>query len=673
MCGIFGIVSNSNKSLSYELTNKIINTLFELSSTRGKESSGIAIKNLRTKKISVYKDALPASGLIKSKEYNNFISDSLSQNFDKSSDNNQFALISHARLVTNGTQDDNNNNQPVIKNGIVAVHNGIVVNVDALWKKHNDLNRQYTVDTEVIIELFKQNLKITSSISKAIKETFREIYGYASIALLIDDLNKMVIASNNGSSYCMYNEKNDIFIFASERYILAKLVENLGLEKIFGKLIIEWINPGTGYILDIENSTKNKFSVNDTENDSVNLQFQKDIIVDSSPVIEIESISLNTGNPEYYRSLLQYNIEDISNLKRCSKCLLPETFPFIHFDDKGTCNYCNNYKKIQVQGKEELLKLVEPYRNREKKPECLITFSGGRDSSYLLHYVVKELNMTPIAYSYDWGMITDLARRNQSRLCGKLGVEHILVSADIRQKRSNISKNVSAWLKKPNLGTIPLFMAGDKQYFYYANQLMKINNLDLAFLGENQLENTNFKSGFCGIKPSFDKERIYSLSLKDKIKMSAFYGKEYLLNPSYINSSLYDTLWAFFSYYVMPHNLFNIYNYIRWDEKIIEDALLNEYDWELSPDTKTTWRIGDGTAPFYNYIYYTVAGFSEIDTFRSNQIREGVLTREEALKLANDENKPRYESIKWYLDTIELDFDSVIKRINKIPKLYTSG
>jgi len=61
-------------------------------------------------------------------------------------------------------------------------------------------------------------------------------------------------------------------------------------------------------------------------------------------------------------------------------------------------------------------------------------FSGGRDSSYALHYIVKELGLKPIAFSYDWGMLTDLGRRNQARMCGKLGVEHILISADIRKK-----------------------------------------------------------------------------------------------------------------------------------------------------------------------------------------------------------------------------------------------
>jgi hypothetical protein len=93
--------------------------------------------------------------------------------------------------------------------------------------------------------------------------------------------------------------------------------------------------------------------------------------------------------------------------------------------------------------------------------------------------------------------------------------------------------------------------------------------------------------------------------------------------------------------------------------------LLNKYNWEKSSDTDSTWRIGDGAAPFYNYIYYTMAGFTEFDTFRSNQIREGDLTRDEALELIKEENKPRYQSIKWFLDVIDLDFKETIERINE--------
>ena len=65
-----------------------------------------------------------------------------------------------------------------------------------------------------------------------------------------------------------------------------------------------------------------------------------------------------------------------------------------------------------------------------------------------------------------------------------------------------------------------------------------------------------------------------------------------------------------------------------------------------------------------------MAGFSEHDTFRSNQIREGDLTRAEALDLVKIENAPRYPNIKWYLDAVGLDFTSVISTVNSIDRLY---
>ena len=107
-------------------------------------------------------------------------------------------------------------------------------------------------------------------------------------------------------------------------------------------------------------------------------------------------------------------------------------------------------------------------------------------------------------------MVTDLARRNIARVCGKLGVENVIVAADLKLKRKNIKLNIEAWLKKPDLGMIPLFMAGDKQFFKYANVVKDQANIDLNIWGINFLENTDFKVGFCDVPPDWDKEMIYS-------------------------------------------------------------------------------------------------------------------------------------------------------------------
>ncbi len=382
--------------------------------------------------------------------------------------------------------------------------------------------------------------------------------------------------------------------------------------------------------------------------------------------------------PDYSHSLyrikknimLQPNPSDY--IHRCSRCLLPDSFPFIKFDEDGSCNYCINYVPDQVKGEDKLRQLIEPYRSASGEPDCIVGFSGGRDSSYMLHYLKNELDMNPIAFTYDWGMVTDLGKRNQTRLCEKLDIEHVIISANINKKIENIRKNINAWLKKPELGMVPLLMAGDKQFYYFAHKVMEQTGIDLIFSGGNIFERTGFKTGFCGIKEvdTKDKGILTGISVSNKLKLISYFGWQFLSNRAYLNSSIYDTLHAFYSSYLLPDAYVYLYNYIQWDENKIMNVLRKEYDWEGASDTDATWRIGDGTAAFYNYIYYTVAGFSEYDTFRSNQIRAGRITRKQGLKLVNKENLPRYESLEWYSITVNFDLEYALDIIHSMKKLY---
>ena len=218
---------------------------------------------------------------------------------------------------------------------------------------------------------------------------------------------------------------------------------------------------------------------------------------------------------------------------------------------------------------------------------------------------------------------------------------------------------------------IPLFMAGDKYFYYYVEQVKRQTGIALNLWGINPLENTEFKVGFLGVRPDHDKEHIYSLSVQRQLSLLLGVGRAVARNPRYINSSILDTIGSFVSRSIMPHrDYFHLYDYFQWNEKEIDSLLLDEYRWERAIDTTTTWRIGDGTSAFYNYIYFTVAGFSEHDTFRSNQIREGMMSREEGLRWVNEENRPRYPTIRWYTEAVGIDYAHAVRVINSVPKLY---
>lgn len=674
MCGIFGVITSKESSYSEDFLNKSLKHLAFLSQSRGKDSSGLCAFNQQTKEIEVVKGPVPIKDLFKS----DITQKAASSAFVPGS-KAKYAF-GHARLVTNGTQLNDSNNQPVIKDGIVGVHNGIVVNVDDLWVKNPGLIRENEIDTEVLLALVRGELQKNMKLKSAISNTVNKVFGTVATALAFSDLDQFALATNNGSLYTLHNNK-DILFFASEKFILSEFESKVNLAGI-GQYEINQVQSNSGIVIDLEKFQISNFSFNELASETsihpaprsypikiTSIQSKKEQL---STVVDLNLIHLNPKAAEE-QSILQYPIEKIKSLKRCTKCLLPETFPFIQYNNNGVCNYCENYKKKnQPKPIDELVKLVEPYRKSNGKPEVLIPLSGGRDSTYVLHVIKKELGLNAVAYTYDWGMVTDLARRNVARICGKLGVENIIVAANIHWKRENIKKNISAWLKNPALGMIPLFMAGDKFFFYYAHKIKKQLGVNLEIWGVNELENTNFKTGFAGLSPQFDKKRIYSISLQNQLKLFGFVGKNLIQSPGYINQSIIDSLGSFASRYITPKaDYYHLFDYMQWDEKLIENTIIENYDWEKAVDTDSTWRIGDGTASFYNYIYTLLAGFSENDTFRSNQIREGMITRERALELVYDENKPRYNSLKWYLEIIGLDYESTIKQINKMPHLYS--
>lgn len=605
MCGIFGVVSSS------PVHEGELNVLVQHAQQRGRDSSGLL--TFLSKAYQVYRADYPITRLLKEVR-----------------PQASHLVLGHSRLITNGLDD----NQPVVRDGVVVLHNGIVVNDEALWAEIGKV-RTLQIDTEIIAGIAAAHLESGGALEQLPTRILSLCRGVVACALILPRLGKLCLFSNNGSLYV--GRKGASTFFASESYPLTVI----GCERV------EQVRDAV--FIDIPVSQ-----------DALSISDRKERTTDLIPALSLSGAAVEEGMLGYRKY----------EGRRCSKCLLTETMPFIHFDADGVCNYCRNYQpRNKPRPKEELFKLVESYR-RTHGNDCLVPFSGGRDSCYGLHLIVKELEMKPITYTYDWGMVTDLGRRNISRMSAELGVENIIVADDITKKREHIAKNLRAWLKSPHLGMISILTAGDKHFFRHIETIKAQTGISLNLWGINPLEVTHFKAGFLGVPPDFEEKSVYSHGAMKQLRYQGLRLGAMLQSLGYFNSSLWDTLSGeYYRSFTKKTDYYHIFDYWRWDEKQIDDTLAT-YDWERAPDTKTTWRIGDGTAAFYNYVYYTVAGFTEHDTFRSNQIREGDLTRAEALEMVEEENTPRYPNIKWYLDAVGVDFKDAIRIVNSIPKLY---
>ena len=122
-------------------------------------------------------------------------------------------------------------------------------------------------------------------------------------------------------------------------------------------------------------------------------------------------------------------IEELNSLKRCTRCALPETHESITFDAEGICNVCR-----QVEFKQERIDwdaragdldaLIEEYRGKYDY-DCIVPFSGGKDSTFTLWYLVREKGLKPLVVSFDHGFYRPNHLKNVERTITTLGVDYL--------------------------------------------------------------------------------------------------------------------------------------------------------------------------------------------------------------------------------------------------------
>ena len=611
MCGIFG-VNSKLIPLNYSDVFKSVGILSE---SRGKEASGWAAIN--DENIYVSKSPSPFSS-----------NDNLEglENFTKSTFVTDWQ-IGHTRLKTHGEVDVPENNQPCSVENDVLVHNGILTNYKDIAKDRN-FSENSQLDSLIIAKLINLESKNRGNFKDALMKSIELFKGEITLSGYSSQFNKYYLYSNTGSIYYLTKDKK-IAIFCSE-YTIGKKINTILDEK-----------------LEIHKISNNECLI-----------FDKYGYIADNFIVETNGLEKNYKDLNSIKKEINKKVK-IPVIERCKKCILPKTVPYISFNKDGECNFCENYQNHSYKPISELETLIQGKR-------IVSGLSGGRDSSYGLFTFSESFDVELTAVTYDWGMVTELARRNQARVVGKLGIEHIWISADILKKRNHIKKNLMAWLEKPHPGLIPILMAGDKVWQSKLNESKENTESDFIVQFECPYEETFFKYGFAKVKPSFKKEETYSIMrLSGRLKLFMFYVYKILTNYRYFNFSILDSLAGFYSFYFGKKDYIYPYNYINFNEDKINKVLADEFQWEFDDTVSTSWRIGDGTSPFYNYLYYKYAGFTENDFFRSNQIREGILERQAALNMVHFENQPREKRIREYLSYIDLEFEYVEQKLKK--------
>jgi hypothetical protein len=351
---------------------------------------------------------------------------------------------------------------------------------------------------------------------------------------------------------------------------------------------------------------------------------------------------------------------------------LPDNYPSIRINDQGVCHFCINHKEREYLGearlKNDIFTILQKPKHRNTSYDCVLGLSGGRDSSYLLHYLVKKLGLRILAYSVDNGFVPTQTINNMERMARILNV-HLVIERH-NYLESCIKHHLQSWMYKPSPAMIETFCIGCR--YGMRNGILgfaRKNHIPIIIRGGTPYEAT-FRIHLMKMNPKKRGHYQFVLgSLFNSLK-----NPRMLMNTQCLSFQILEYITYFDRF--KTRQLFGIKpdiieinpfkKYIQWKEKEIISTIENELEWKRNPDAQSTWRGDCEIALLKLFLYKKMLGFNDRDVNLSHLIRSGQLRRNEALNRIQHEGDIPEEIIREIFLKITLDYAQLENALSKI-------
>jgi len=355
----------------------------------------------------------------------------------------------------------------------------------------------------------------------------------------------------------------------------------------------------------------------------------------------------------------------LESLVYCKECLLPSSYPGIRFNSNGVCHYCEQWKRPNYLGKDKLLDKIATVlkRNECKEYDCVVGYSGGRDSTYILNYIVRELKLRPLAVFADDQFIPEQAFENMKETTRILGVELLIKKHDYLKRC--LKHNLNAWLKRPVAESLMCINTGERLgYLTLVEEEAVKRGIKLIFAGGSPFQQEAYKSDIVKIR---QKGGTASLVFG--------WAKQVLLNPFLaMNYTALKTQYAELTNNRRRENLLkknNImfiapyFDYVHWVEKDIEDVLLKVLNWKRFPGMESTGRVSCEIDALRQYLFLRTLGYNDRNVTLSEMTRDGQISREEGLKKLKKERTVPQDVIGGIVRKAGVDSNYFFERLDK--------
>ena len=335
------------------------------------------------------------------------------------------------------------------------------------------------------------------------------------------------------------------------------------------------------------------------------------------------------------------NAEPIKGIAYCTRCCVPETQEGVQFDEMGVCTACRSSEEkmhIDWTGREQQLKKIfdEARAKAGNGYDCILPISGGKDSFFQAHVLVKVYGLKPLAVTFSHNWFSETGFYNLQRCLEVFEMDHLqftpargLVNRLARKSLGAIGD--SCWHCHSGVGAFPL-------------QVATRFKIPLLVWGESMSENDGRASYQCPVN-RFDRDYFTKFSARltaEEMVGGNLSAKD--LHPFELPSykEIQDTgVWGI-----------HLGDYLFWDDERQTEWIRDTYGWretEMEGTYKGYKSAECIMAGMHDFTCYLKRGFGRATWQASVDVRNGLLTRKEGFELIKNHDQERPEALDHYL------------------------
>ncbi|TXI91381.1 MAG: N-acetyl sugar amidotransferase [Burkholderiaceae bacterium] len=333
--------------------------------------------------------------------------------------------------------------------------------------------------------------------------------------------------------------------------------------------------------------------------------------------------------------------QPIPGIRYCTRCCVPETQEGVDFDELGICTGCRSSEEKMhidwVVREKELRAILEEAKSKSGSGyDCVLPISGGKDSFFQAHVLVKVYGLKPLAVTFNQNWVSETGFYNLQRCLEVFDLDHMQFTpartlVNRLAKKSLGAIGDSCWHCHSGVGAFPL-------------QVATRFKIPLLVWGESIAENDGRASYK---RPEHKFDRDYFTKVSARLTAEEMIGGDLSAKdlhpfelPTY--EEIADTgVWGL-----------HLGDYLFWDDERQTEWIRDVYGWretELEGAYKGYKSAECVMAGMHDFTCYLKRGFGRSTWQASVDVRNGLLTRQEGFELVKYHDQERPQALDYYL------------------------